>query len=138
MRLLCKHFGFTSRYVNEDMPVLPDWYCCISVALDAEEDEAWIAQRNAYMAAGGDLKKFPKKPSRHTTQLAQQAEPRNPLDIVMDAMKGAKIPRVKGSIDEVARARGLPKVFKREDGTFVDSAGNPVEVPPGSVFVESS
>ncbi len=118
------------------MPVLPDWYCCISVALDAEEEETWFQQRNAYMAAGGDLKKFPKRPERYI-QAAQQEVSQNPLDIVMNALKGSKIPQTRGNIDEYARARGLRKVFKMPDGTFVDDAGNPVVAPPGSVFVES-
>ena len=117
------------------MPVLPDWYCCISVALDAEEEEMWFQQRNAYMAAGGDLKKFPKRPERYVQ--ARQEVCQNPFDVVMNALKGSKIPQTRGNIDEYARARGLRKVFRMPDGTFVDDAGNPVVAPPGSVFVES-
>jgi len=131
---VCKHFGFTSQYVNEDMLVLPDWYCCVSVALDAEEDEAYMQQRNAYMAAGGDLKKFPKRPQRYIQ--AQPAE-RNPFDVVMNAVKGVRVPTARGSVSEYARSRGLRKVFQMPDGTFVDDAGKPVEPTPGSIFVKS-
>lgn len=134
---MCKHFGLTGRYVNEDMPVLPDWYCCVSVALDAEEDEAYMQQRNAYMAAGGDLKKFPKQPQRHLVQTRDAGVQHNPFDVVMGAMKGAKVPRARGNINEYAEARGLQKVFQMPDGTFVDAAGQPVEPTPGSVFVKS-
>lgn len=117
------------------MPVLPDWYVCISVALDAEEDEAYMQQRNAYMAAGGDLKKFPKRPARYTG--APRAEEKNPFDIVMGAMKTARVPRATGSIKEYAKSRGLRKVFQMPDGTFVDARGRPVEPTPGSIFVKS-
>lgn len=134
---MCKHFGFTSQYVNEDMPVLPDWYCCISVALDAEEEEAYMQQRNAYMAAGGDLKKFPKRPQRYTQARRTETVEENPFDIVMGAMKGAKVPTAKGNINEYAKARGLQKVFQMPDGTIVDDTGKPVEPTPGSIFVKS-
>ncbi len=134
---MCKHFGFTSQYVNEDMPVLPDWYCCISVALDAEEEEAYMQQRNAYMAAGGDLKKFPKRPQRYTQVRRTEMAEENPFDIVMGAMKGAKVPTARGNINEYAKTRGLQKVFQMPDGTIVDDAGKPVEPTPGSIFVKS-
>jgi len=130
------------------MPVLPDWYCCLSVALDAEEDEWYNQQMLAYMAAGGDMKKFPKRRRRYGQTRSANVAPRavegppeeTGYDIVMDALKKANMPLVgmKGDIGTFAKARGLKKVFQMPDGTFTDEAGNPVEPTQGSVFVPSS
>lgn len=134
IHLLCKHFGLTIEYINNEMPVLPDWYCCLSVALDEEEEEAHTRQYLAYISAGGDPKKFPKRKKRATATRKQDT---NPFNMVMGAIQksGLKIPSVRGSVDEYARARGMQKIFKMPDGTFVDEGGNPVEPTPGSVFV---
>lgn len=124
------------------MPVIPDWYCCLSVALDAEEDEWYNQQYLAYMAAGGDLKKFPKRKRRARRRAANQAptepERKNAYDIVTKAIKQSGLPFIgmKGDVNTWASARGLKKVFKTEDGRFVDEEGNLVDAE-GSVFVES-
>lgn len=117
------------------MPVLPDWYCCLSVALDAEEDEQYSQQYYAYIAAGGDPKKFPKQRHRHMEPVA----PKNPGDMIFGAIakSGLQMPSLHGSVDEFARSRGIQKIYQLEDGTFVNEAGEPVEPTAGSVFVPS-
>lgn len=142
VRLVCKHFGLSSQYINEEMPVLPDWYCHLSVAVDAEEDEWYNQQYLAYMSAGGDLKKFPKRKRRYT-EIAQttRREPlpqENPADLVLGALgqSGVNMVGRKGSAKEYAEARGLDRAYQMPDGTFTDKDGNPVEPKPGSVFVK--
>lgn len=118
------------------MPVCPDWYACLSVALDTEEDEWYNQQYLAFIAAGGDPKKFPRRPRRYIPP--SKTVQKNPYDLVVGAMKqsGVKIGAARGTVSEYARARGLQKVYQMPDGTFTDENGNPVEPTPGSVFVK--
>lgn len=120
------------------MPVLPDWYCCVSVAIQAEEDEAYDSGFYAYLAAGGNPKKFPKRPRRYTTPAEVNRQVENPFNTVMGAlrMSGGAIPGRRGSIEEYARLKGLQTVYQMPDGTFTDKDGNQIEPVPGSVFVK--
>lgn len=118
------------------MLVLPDWYCCLSVALDAEEDEWYNQQLLAFIAAGGNPKDFPKRPRR---VLPPSGTPqKNPYDLVMGALRRTdlKVGAIQGTLAEYAEIRGLEKVYRMPDGTFTDGNGNPVEPPPGSVFAK--
>lgn len=119
------------------MPVLPDWYVSISIALDAEEEEWHNRQFLSYLAAGGDPKKFPKKKEPYTIPAKKEEESTH--SVVMDAlgMMGGMITGRRGSVKEYADSRGLKKVYEMPDGTFVDEAGNKVEPQAGSVFVKS-
>jgi len=111
------------------MPVVPDWYCCLAVAIEAEEDAAYNNSFNAYIAAGGDPKKFPARKKR---QPAARAAQKNPLDMIMKAVGGA-LPRRRGTLKDYSRTK--ESVYRLPDGTFVDKAGKPIEPPEGSVFV---
>ncbi|NIV01722.1 MAG: hypothetical protein GWN55_10455, partial [Phycisphaerae bacterium] len=73
-------------YINEEMAVWPDWYCCIAVALDAEEESWHNQQFLAYIGAGGDPKKFPKKKKRIIPESREEEEGPRPHDIVMGAL----------------------------------------------------
>jgi hypothetical protein len=129
------------------MPVLPDWYCCVSVAVDAEDDEWYNQQFLAYMSAGGNPKDFPKRKRREQRSVNRRQESRaqvedeeqNPYDIIKGALKRGNVPMkgMRGDVDTWAKVRGYKKVLQMPDGTFTDEAGNPVEPAPGSVFVES-
>lgn len=129
------------------MPIVPDWYCCLSVAVDTEEDDWYNQQFLAYLGAGGDPKKFPKRKKRYgqrsvNQRPGQQAGPEpdqeTPYDIVTRALGGGPIGSMKGDVDTWAKARGMRKVLQMPDGTFTDEAGNPVEPNAGSIFVPSS
>lgn len=122
------------------MPVIPDWYACLAVALNEEEDEWYNQQYLAWISAQQDPKKFPKRPSRHVSSSKPAKRPqKNPFDMIMNTMRssGVKIGAAKGTVAEYAQARGMQKVFRMPDGTLTDQDGNKVEPTPGSVFVES-
>jgi len=108
-----------------------EWYCCLAVALDAEEDEAYDRNYTAWISAGQDPKKFPKRPKRLTA-----TREKGKVD-VLGALKeaGVKIGERKGSLEEYARLRRMQRVFQHADGTFRDADGNVIEPPPGSVYV---
>jgi len=114
------------------MPVFPDWYCCLAVALE----ENLYVRYERYVLAGGDPKEYPKhlkpKPDAPPPQ-------RNPLEMIMGAMKVPGVQKDvmgrRGSLDELAEVRGWPRVYKTEDGRLVDEHGNEVEPMPGAVFV---
>jgi hypothetical protein len=120
------------------MPVFPDWYVCLSVALDEEESEWYNRQYLAWISAQQDPKKFPKRPKRDLSSPAEKRKP-DTFSMVMDTMRmsGVKIGTAKGNVGEYAEARGLQKVYQMPDGTLTDENGNPVEPTPGSVFVKS-
>ena len=118
------------------MLVVPDWYACLAVALDEEEDEWYNRQYLAWIAAQQDPKKFPKRPKRYVPPSTERVQ-KNPLNMVMNAMResGVKIGAAKGTVSEYAKIKGLQKVYQMPDGTLTDKDGNPVEPTPGSVFV---
>lgn len=120
------------------MLVIPDWYVCLSVAINAEEQEQHTRQYIAYVSAGGDPKKFPKLKRPHLVP-AERRPDVNPHDIIMNAISTSKVQigGVKGNVGEYAKARGLQKVYQMPDGTFVNEDGERVEPTAGSVFVRS-
>lgn len=109
------------------MPVFPDWYCCVAVALDAEEEEYYERHFCAYIAAGGDPKKFPKRRARRA---------QGSVDVLSELQRaGLRVPAIKGDVKEYAALRGLTKVYRLEDGSYVDENGQPVVPNPKSIFV---
>ena len=105
---------------------LAEWLCALAAALDVEyERRQW-----EYLLAGGDGKKWPSRPT------GGSGSSREAIDSIMRfgkelARRGAV---VRGSIHEVAKLRGLQKVFKTPDGKYIDAEGNEVKVPEGHVF----
>lgn len=100
----------------------------MSVALDDNEAKRY----ERYLLAGGDPKKY-RHPAAETTARAS-----NPFDMVMNALKQGKIDigGRKGSVEEVARAKGLNKVYRDTvTGEMFDQDGNPVTPGPGMTFV---
>lgn len=123
-------------YINNHMPVFPDWYVCTSIALDADEEEWYNRQYLAWVTSGNDPKKFPKRKLPYTEPVQ---ETRNVQDMVVNALSMGKVKMDarKGDINEYARAKKLQKVYQMPDGTFVDEHGERVEPQAGSVFVKS-
>jgi hypothetical protein len=114
----------------------------VSVALDEEEDMAYERIFAAFIAAGGDPKKFPKPPKKiiapDTPDPVKRL--RDGKSVVVDALKRSKAPfaRRKGGIEDYARAKSLKKVFRHSDGTITDEHGVIIEQPEGFAFVPIS
>ena len=118
--------------MNEELSVF-DWWCCVSIALDKEDADQYNLNFAAYIAGGYDPKKFPGPSKPYTVA---------PSDRKVDVVKalrdgGFPVGAARGSLEEYARIKGLRKVYKLEDGTFVDEDGNPTQQPPGTVYVTS-
>jgi hypothetical protein len=112
------------------MPVT-DFWCMLAIAIRTEEDDRWRSEFYAYLSAGGDPKKFPKRPERK--RFRKEAKK---VDVV-GALKrsGVAISPVRGSFEEYAKMRGMRRIFQLEDGRFVDENGKETLPPPGSVYV---
>lgn len=121
------------------MLVLPDWYVSVSIALDAEEEEWHNRQFLSYLAAGGDPKKFPKRRKPYTVPAEEEVNVHKTIMGALGVLEGtpAQIGAMRGNVDEVAKVRGLQKVYEMPDGTFVDKDGNRIEPDAGSIFVKS-
>jgi len=108
-----------------------EWYCCLAVALDTEEDEAYDRNYAAWIAAGQDPKKFPSRPQRLVV-----ATEKGQVDVLKSLREaGVVISTRQGSLEEYARMKKMTRIFQHADGTFRDADGNVVEPPPGSVYV---
>lgn len=131
MRIVCKHFGFSAQEINTSLDY-GDFFCYLAVALDADELDSF----ERFRLAGGDAKKWKWATPDHAGTRKVITKKSDVFQTVMglvNKMGGAQ----RGSIDEVARARGLPVVYKTADGKIVDSSGNPVD-SKGMVFIPSA
>jgi len=95
------------------------------------EDKAYNDQFFAYISAGGDPKKFPKRREQTIQKSGTSGE-----DILRELKRaGINMPATRGTLEEYGKLRGLKKVRQLADGTFIDEAGSPVTPPKGHVFV---
>ena len=107
---------------------LSDWFVYLDAAIVLEEESRYWQ----YVLAGGDPKKWE---WRHRAQVESTDGEIARKIIGTFGKRGTAT--LKGSIDPVANLIGAKKVYRQEDGTFVDEEGNRIEIPPGYMFVPS-
>lgn len=105
-----------------------------AIALDLEEKESF----RQYAMAGGDPKEFKWSESWH------EPSPEEIGKKLIEFAKDVKMRGIRTDIADIADIQGrlsadwaMVKVFQREDGSFIDEQGNPVQPPPGYTFIKS-
>lgn len=134
IRMVCKHFGFSADYIDEEMEYGLFW-CYLAEALDAEELNDY---RDAIMQGGKKARqkwKWATPDHAGTRSIAtRNKDVRGSLMQIATAMTGKK-PKPTGTIEEYAKIRNLPMIYRDEEGNYFDGEGNPVESKPGFVFI---
>ena len=127
LALVCRHFNMPGPTADELF--LDDFIQYYAMALDLDERDMY----EKYILAGGDPNKFewsdewqipgPEAVNKKIMQFAAERMKTKPKKIDL-----AEIAEIQG---------GMDMVYQLEDGSFVNEAGEPMEVPPGYVFVKS-
>jgi hypothetical protein len=119
-----------AKYVDEELSI-SDFFQLYAVALDLEEQR----QYEQYILAGGDPKKF-RWSSRSPDE--PRATDDDLMGGILDFAIKSRIKPKRIDIADIASIQGdMPFAFQLPNGDFVDEDGNPIEPPPGYVFVKS-
>lgn len=133
-RLICKHFGFTATDINEEVDYSEYW-CFLAESMDAEELQRYYDF--CLRASKKDMKKWKwQTPDHAGTRVveAKKGQARATLLGFVEKLTRSKA-KPTGSVDEIAKLRGLPKVYRDEQGNLFDEQGKSVESKAGLIFV---